>query len=41
MVEQFKEQLFVLENMGPAEATKFTQERKAVYQGLFERLGML
>ncbi|OZM79621.1 tripartite tricarboxylate transporter substrate binding protein [Pseudonocardia sp. MH-G8] len=41
VVEQFKEQLFVLENMGPAEATAFTQERKAVYQGLFERLGML
>jgi tripartite-type tricarboxylate transporter receptor subunit TctC len=41
VVEQFKDQLFVLENMGPAEATKFTQERKAVYQDLFARLGML
>lgn len=41
LIAQFKEQLFVLENMGPAEATTFTQERKAVYQDLFERLGML
>lgn len=41
LAEQFKEQGFVLENMGPAEATAFTQERKEVYQDLFERLGML
>jgi len=41
LIQQFEEQLFVLENMGPEEATAFTQERKAVYQGLFERLGML
>jgi tripartite-type tricarboxylate transporter receptor subunit TctC len=41
LVATFSEQRFVLENMGPAEATKFTEERKAVYQGLFERLGML
>ncbi|HEX2095995.1 MAG TPA: tripartite tricarboxylate transporter substrate binding protein [Solirubrobacterales bacterium] len=41
LIAQFEEQLFVLENMGPEEATAFTQERKAVYQGLFERLGML
>ena len=41
LVEQFKEQAFVLENMGPEEATRFTAERKEVYQDLFERLGML
>ncbi|WP_448071024.1 tripartite tricarboxylate transporter substrate binding protein [Georgenia yuyongxinii] len=41
LVEQFKEQGFVLENMGPEEATEFTAERKEVYQDLFERLGML
>jgi tripartite-type tricarboxylate transporter receptor subunit TctC len=41
LIQQFRDQLFVLENMGPEEATRFTQERKEVYQGLFERLGML
>lgn len=41
LVEQFKEQAFVLENMGPEEATEFTQERQQVYEDLFERLGML
>lgn len=41
LVEQFNEQLFVLENMGPEEAAEFTQERKEVYQELFENLGML
>lgn len=38
LVEQFNEQLFVLENMGPEEAAEFTQERKEV---LTELLGDL
>ncbi|ATG50534.1 C4-dicarboxylate ABC transporter substrate-binding protein [Brachybacterium vulturis] len=38
LVEKFNEQLFVLENMGPEEATEFTQERKEV---LTELLGDL
>ena len=41
LVEKFKEQAFVLEDMGPEEATEFTQERAEVYQDLFERLGLL
>ncbi|MCK6210864.1 tripartite tricarboxylate transporter substrate binding protein [Georgenia sp. EYE_87] len=41
LAQQFEEQGFVLENMGPEEATEFTAERTEVYQDLFERLGML
>lgn len=41
LIEQFRDQAFVLEDMGPEEATAFTQERAEVYQDLFERLGML
>lgn len=41
VIQQFKDQAFVLENMGPEEAKAFTEERQEVYQDLFERLGML
>jgi tripartite-type tricarboxylate transporter receptor subunit TctC len=41
LVEKFNEQLFVLEDMGPEEATEFTQERTEVLQKLFEDLDML
>ncbi|WP_341359145.1 tripartite tricarboxylate transporter substrate binding protein [Georgenia sp. M64] len=41
LAAEFEEQGFVLENMGPEEATEFTAERKEVYQDLFERLGLL
>lgn len=41
LADRFKEQGFVLENMGPEEATQFTKEREKVYQDLFKRLGML
>ena len=41
LIERFRDQAFVLENMGPEEATEFTQERAEVYRDLFERLGLL
>lgn len=39
LVKQFNEQLFVLENMGPEQATEFTAERKEELTALFEELG--
>ncbi|MGO1509974.1 MAG: tripartite tricarboxylate transporter substrate binding protein [Actinomycetaceae bacterium] len=41
LVEQFEQQGFVLEDIGPEEAQELIDDRREVYTDLFERLGML